>query len=174
VASTETARHDAIVESLRTKFATGVVDVDRSFGDLAVVVDKSAARDVLVYLRREKGFDLLSDIAGVDCLNLEDRRERFELEYVLYAIADDTRMRVRVPVPEGDLDVPTVADVWQSANWAEREAYEMFGFNFVGHPCLKRLLTHHEFKGHPLRKDYPVMGGQWCSTTSDLTDEMNE
>lgn len=174
MASNESARHDAIVSDLRSKFAAGVLDVDRSFDDLSVMVDKASVRAVLEYLRREKGFDLLSDIAGVDCMNLEDRRERFELEYVLYAIASDTRMRVRVPVPEDDLDVPTVSDVWQSANWAEREAYEMFGFNFVGHPCLKRLLTHHEFEGYPLRKDYPVMGGQWCSTTSDLTDEMNE
>jgi NADH/F420H2 dehydrogenase subunit C len=174
VASTETARHDALVKDLQSRFAKGVLDVDRSFDDLVVVVDRADARDVLVYLRREKGFDLLSDIAGVDCLNLDERRERFELEYILYAVAADTRMRVRVPVPEGDLDVPSVADVWQSANWGEREAYEMFGFNFVGHPCLKRLLTHHEFKGHPLRKDYPVMKGQWCSTTSDLTEEMNE
>jgi len=93
---------------------------------------------------------------------------------VLYAIATDTRVVVRVPVPEDDLDVPSVADVWQSANWGEREADEMFGFNLVGYPCLKRLLTHHEFEGYPLRKDYPVTGGQWCSTTSDLTDEMNE
>ena len=61
-----------------------------------------------------------------------------------------------------------------SANWGEREAFEMYGFNFVGHPCLKRLLTHHEFVGHPLRKDYPVMQGQWCTSMSDLTDEMNE
>ena len=79
-----------------------------------------------------------------------------------------------VPVSELDMDVPTATDLWKSANWAEREAFEMFGFNFVGHLCLKRLLTHHEFVGHPLRKDYPLMGGQWCATTSDMTEELNE
>ncbi len=105
---------------------------------------------------------------------MDDAPERFELEYTLYSVEDDCRVRVRVRVPETDMDVPTASNLWQSANWAEREAFEMFGFNFVGHPCLKRLLTHHEFEGHPLRKDYPVMGGQWCTVTSDLTDEMNE
>ena len=52
--------------------------------------------------------------------------------------------------------------------------FYLLGFNFVGHPCLKRLLTHHEFKGYPLRKDYPMMAGQWCTVTSDLIDELNE
>lgn len=174
MSSTETARHDAIVEATRAKFAERVLDVDRSFDDLVLVIDKHAAHDVLTFLRNEHGFNLLLDIAGVDLLKMEDYRERFELEYILYAIASDTRARVRVPVPESDLDIPTATDLWQSANWGERETWEMFGINFVGHPCLKRLLTHDEFVGHPLRKDYPVMGGQWCSTTSDLTDQMNE
>lgn len=174
MANTETARHDALVEAVGKKFGDSVLDVDRSYDDLVFVVDKSAAHDVLASLKNDHGFNLLLDIAGIDLLNIEERRERFEVEYILYAIEADTRARVRVPVPESDLDVPTATDLWQSANWAEREAWEMFGVNFVGHPCLKRLLTHHEFKGHPLRKDYPVMGGQWCTTTSDLTDQMNE
>jgi NADH/F420H2 dehydrogenase subunit C len=175
VASPETARHDALVEATTSKFGDGVIDVDRSFDDLALVVKKEIVHDVLAFLKAERGFDLLLDIAGVDLLNIEDHTgPRFEVEYILYAVADDTRARVRVPVPEDDLDVPTATDLWQSANWAERETWEMYGIDFTGHPCLKRLLTHHEFEGHPLRKDYPVMGGQWCSTTSDLTDQMNE
>jgi len=174
VATPETARHDALVEDIKKKFSGGVLDVDRSFDDLVVVVEKAVCHDVLAFLKTERGFDLLSDVAGVDCLELSGCPERFEVIYILYSIGSDTRMRVRVPVPESDMDVPTATDLWQSANWGEREAYEMFGFNFVGHPNLKRLLTHHEFQGHPLRKDYPVMKGQWCSTTSDLTEDLNE
>lgn len=175
MASPETARHDALVEATKAKFAAGIVDVDRSHGDLVLVVAKASAHDVLAFLRNEHGFDLLLDIAGIDLLNIEGHSgPRFEVEYVLYAVGSDTRARVRVSVPEDDLDVPTATDLWQSANWAERETWEMFGINFVGHPCQKRLLTHDEFVGHPLRKDYPVMKGQWCSTTSDLTDQMNE
>jgi NADH-quinone oxidoreductase subunit C/D len=175
VASNESARHDALVEAARSTFAESILDVDRSYDDLCLVVAKPVAHDVLAWLKNEHGFNLLLDIAGIDLLKIEDHTgERFEVEYILYAIGSDTRARVRVPVPESDLDVPTATDLWQSANWAERETWEMFGINFVGHPCLKRLLTHHEFEGYPLRKDYPVMGGQWCSTTSDLTDQLNE
>ncbi len=125
-------------------------------------------------LRHEKEFDLLLDVAGIDGIGLKGQKERFELEYIIYSISNDHRIRVRIRVPEDDMDMPTATDIWQSANWGEREAFEMYGFNFVGHPCLKRLLTHHEFQGFPLRKDYPVVQGQWCSRTSDLTDEMNE
>jgi len=174
LANPETAKHDAIVDEVKSAFGAAVLDVDRSYDDLALVVEKSAAHHILAHLREARKCDLLLDIAGVDCMDLPESRERFELEYMLYSVANDVRVRVRVPVPEGDMDVPTATDLWQSANWAEREAYEMFGFNFVGHPCLKRLLTHHEFQGHPLRRDYPVMGGQWCTTTSDMTEDLEE
>jgi NADH/F420H2 dehydrogenase subunit C len=174
LATSETAQHDALVADLKNRFGSKIIDVDRSFGDCTIVAERSVVRDLLAWLKNEKAFDLLMDMAGVDCMNLPVVRERFELNYMLYSVANNVRLRVEVPVPELDMDVPTVSDLWRSANWAEREAFEMFGFNFVGHPCLKRLLTHHEFKGHPLRKDYPVMAGQWCSSTSDMTEELNE
>ncbi|HEU4366063.1 MAG TPA: NADH-quinone oxidoreductase subunit C [Candidatus Krumholzibacteria bacterium] len=174
MASSETAQHDAIVADLKNRFGARIIDVDRSFGDCTIVVDKLAIHEVLAHLRNEKAFDLLMDMAGVDCMNLPSFRERFELNYMLYSVPNNVRLRVEVPVAELDMDVPTATDLWRSANWAEREAFEMFGFNFVGHPCLKRLLTHHEFKGHPLRKDYPIMAGQWCSSTSDMSEELNE
>jgi NADH/F420H2 dehydrogenase subunit C len=170
----ETAKHDALIEAVNSRFGDGVSDVDRSFDNLVFVVNKSVVHDVLAFLRDDHQFDLLLDIAGVDGLKLGDRKERFDIEYILYSVARDHRVQVRVTVPEDDMDVPTATDLWQSANWGEREAFEMYGFNFVGHPCLKRLLTHHEFEGFPLRKDYPITKGQWCSRTSDLTDEMNE
>jgi NADH/F420H2 dehydrogenase subunit C len=170
----ETEKHDALIEAVDSRFGERISGVDRSFGDLVFVVGKDAAHDLLDFLRRDHQFDLLLDIAGVDGLNLDGQRERFELEYILYSIPRDHRVRVRARVPEDDMNVPTATDLWQSANWGEREAFEMYGFNFVGHPCLKRLLTHHEFEGYPLRKDYPIMQGQWCSRTSDLTDELNE
>jgi len=172
--STDTQKHDAIVADIRGRFGDAVVDVDRSFDDCCVIVDKSVVHDVLAHMRDTHKMNLLMDIAGIDCLELEEYTERFELEYFLYSVPTDTRVRVRTLVPETDMDLPTATDLWQSANWGEREAFEMFGFNFVGHPCQKRLLTHHEFVGHPLRKDYPVMQGQWCSSSSDLTEEMEE
>ena len=174
MATKETPKHDALVAEMKQRFGAAILDVDRSYDDCAVILEKGALHDVLAYLKNERRFNLLLDIDGVDCLELAKSRERFEVVYVLYSIPDDLRLRVEVPVSELDMNVPTATDLWKSANWAEREAFEMFGFNFVGHPCLKRLLTHHEFVGHPLRKDYPLMGGQWCATTSNLTDELNE
>ena len=171
---TEKAKHDTLAEQAASKFGDKLVDVERTFDELVLVAGKDTVHDVLAWLHRDHGFDMLLDIAGIDCLKLPDHKERFEIEYIVYAVADDHRVRVRTPVPEDDMDVPTATDLWQSANWAEREAFEMYGFNFVGHPCQKRLLTHHEFEGHPLRKDYKITQGQWCSSTSDLTDEMNE
>ena len=170
----ETPKHDALVAEMKQRFGAAILDVDRSFDDCTVLLDKAKLHDVLVYLKNERRFNLLLDIGGVDCLELKQYRERFEVVYMLYSITDDLRVRLEVPVSELDMNVPTATDLWKSANWAEREAFEMYGFNFVGHPCLKRLLTHHEFVGHPLRKDYPLMGGQWCATTSDMTEELNE
>jgi NADH/F420H2 dehydrogenase subunit C len=170
----EIAQHNALAEAVSSRFGELVLEIDKSFDDLTIVAEKTSVHDLLAYLKNEKQFDLLLDVAGVDCLQLAQPRERFEIEYILYSVVNNHRVRVCVAVPEDDLDVATVTDLWESANWAEREAFEMYGFNFVGHPCLKRLLTHHEFKGNPLRKDYPVTQGQWCATTSDLTDELNE
>jgi NADH-quinone oxidoreductase subunit C len=174
VATSDTEKQDALVAEVQSRFGASVLDVDRAYDDCAIVVAKAALRDVLEFLKNERSFDFLMDIAGVDCMNLPSYRERFELAYMLYSSAGNYRVRIEVPIPELDMDVPTMSDLWKSANWAEREAFEMFGFNFVGHPCLKRLLTHHEFVGHPLRKDYPVMAGQWCTSTSDMTEELNE
>jgi len=168
----EKAKHDVLVEEAKTKFSG--LAVDRSFDELVLDAGRDVVHDVLAWLHRDKGFDMLLDIVGVDCLELAGCETRFELEYIIYAVADDVRVRIRTQVAGDDMDIPTATDLWQSANWAEREAYEMYGFNFVGHPCQKRLLTHHEFVGHPLRKDYKITKGQWCSSTSDLTDEMNE
>jgi NADH-quinone oxidoreductase subunit C len=174
VSSKDAARHDDLVAKLRERFGAAVLDVDRSFDDCAVTVDRAVIHDVLTYLKNEHRFDLLMDIAGIDCMNLPSFRERFEVAYMLYSVPADLRVRIEIAVPELDMNVPTATDLWKSANWAEREAGEMFGFTFVGHPCQKRLLTHHEFVGHPLRKDYPVMAGQWCTVTSDMTEELNE
>lgn len=170
----DTAKHEALIEAAQARFGDRITDVDRQFDNLVFVADRSAVHDVLDFLKSDFGFDMLLDVVGVDCLKLQSGAERFELEYILYSVPRDHRVQVRTRVPEDDMDIPTASDLWQSANWGEREAFEMYGFNFVGHPCLKRLLTHHEFEGFPLRKDYPITKGQWCSRTSDLTDEMNE
>lgn len=161
---------NSIIEHVKERFGDAIESSDRPFGDAVLTVGKARIRDVLSQLK-EQGFDLLLDIAGVDGMHL-GRRERFEIVYNLCALEDDMRLRVKVFVPESDMHLPTVSGLWQSANWAEREAYDMFGFVFDGHPNLVRILCHREFVGHALRKDYPIMKGQWATGTSDLKPDL--
>lgn len=161
---------DSIVEELRGELGDAVEAADRPYGDVVLTVAKNRVHDALSGLKT-RGFDLLLDIAGVDGLHL-GRRERFEIVYFLYSVRDDLRLRVKAFVPESDMNFPTATDLWQAANWAEREAYDMFGFQFDGHPNLVRILCHREFVGHALRKDYPVLKGQWATGTSDLRPDL--
>jgi NADH-quinone oxidoreductase subunit C/D len=114
-------------------------------------------REALVELCRDlrtnpkTKFDLLLDVCGADYPGREDR---FEAVYHLYSIPTGRRLRLKVPLSEADPSLPTVTSVWKGANWFEREAYDLFGFRFDGHPHLRRILTHDAFQGHALRKDY--------------------
>ena len=166
------ANLDNILNGLKDGHTDAVEAVSDSFGDTVVTIARSRLLDVLTSLK-EQGFDLLLDIAGVDNLNRECK-ERFEVVYMLYSSTQDLRLRVKVYVPENDLNLPSATGLWQSANWGEREAFDMFGFNFEGHPNLTRILCHHEFVGHALRKDYPTLKGQWASGTSDLRPDLEK
>ncbi|HZI63638.1 MAG TPA: NADH-quinone oxidoreductase subunit C, partial [Thermoanaerobaculia bacterium] len=118
-------------------------------------------REVLVQLARQlrddpaTRFDLLLDLGGVDYPDRPDAEGgRFEAVYHLYSLPRGERLRLKVPVTEGDPVLPSLIPVWKAADWFEREAYDMFGLRFDGHPNLRRILTHEAFQGHPLRKDY--------------------
>jgi len=124
-------------------------------GQAVVTAAADVAVDALRTLRDdpELRFDLLADVTAVDYLG---RSPRWEVVYELRSVAHGHRLRVKVPVDGDDPVVPTATGVWKSANWAEREAYDMFGIRFAGHPDLRRILMYPEFQGHPLRKDYPL------------------
>jgi NADH/F420H2 dehydrogenase subunit C len=166
----EMEQMEKILAGINERFPEAVGEVDRSFDDMTLSVDRGQVHAVLKHLE-ETGFNMLIDIAGVDARDL-GRQERFELVYMLYSIPQNLRLRVKVFVTEDNMELPTATDLWQSANWAEREAYDMFGFRFKGHPNLVRILCHREFEGHALRKDYPVMKGQWATGTSDLQPDL--
>jgi NADH-quinone oxidoreductase subunit C/D len=146
-----------------------------SHGDLVYAVRRAGLRRVLRALRDDEQlrFDMLMDLSGVDRLHLRQQYERFEVVYELYSLWNGWRLRLRVPVPESDARVDSVHDLWKAADWSEREVYDMFGLRFDGHPNLKRILCHHEFVGHPLRKDYDRTRGQWCATSESLEDELS-
>ncbi len=134
--------------------ATPLAD-EVAHGQAAIVLERSALPAALQTLRDhpETRFEMLSDLTAVDYLG---RTPRFEVVYQLYSLTLNHRLRVKVPVPEDDPIVPTATGVWKSANWAEREAWDMLGIRFAGHPDLRRILMYPEFEGYPLRKDYPL------------------
>jgi NADH-quinone oxidoreductase subunit C len=123
-------------------------------GDATAVVEPARILDVLRLLRDDSqlAFDVLSDVTAVDYL---PRRPRFEVVYHLYSIPHNLRVRVKAPVEEGDARIASAVPLYASANWMEREVWDLYGIRFDGHPDLRRLLLYDEFEGHPLRKDYP-------------------
>ncbi len=159
-----------LVDELGREIEDAVTGRDTAFGDMTAAVDRSKIHEVLVFFK-ERGFNQLLDIGCVDYLG-RPKQERFELVYILYSIRRNLRIRLQVSLPEENPSVPTATDLYQAANWAEREAYDMFGVDFTGHPNLIRILCHHEFEGHALRKDYPIMKGQWCSGTRNMVNDL--
>jgi NADH-quinone oxidoreductase subunit C len=121
-------------------------------------VPKTDLLEVLEFLKRDRGFDLLVDITCVDYLNYRGATDRFGLVYLLANTTTNERLTVRVFLNEPDLTVRSSVPLWSAANWLEREVWDMFGIRFQGHPDLRRVLLPEEFAAHPLRKDYPLQG----------------
>jgi NADH-quinone oxidoreductase subunit C len=97
-------------------------------------------------------FDMLTDVTAVDYLGEEPR---FEMVYHLYSVPKNKRLRIKARVAESAPEIATLCELWPSANWMEREVWDLYGIRFTGHPDLRRILLYEEFQGHPLRKDYP-------------------
>ena len=123
-------------------------------GDATAVVDRDRLLDVLALLRddRELDFAMLTDVTAVDYL---PRTPRFEVVYHLYSPAKNHRVRIKARVSEEDARVPSACALYASADWMEREVWDLYGIRFDGHPDPRRILLYEEFEGHPLRKDYP-------------------
>ncbi len=141
---------------LQARFPGGVLALHKECGQDALDVAREAAHEVLQALK-DDGFDMLVDVCGVDYLKL-DRPERFAAVYHLLNTRTLARVRVRAYVPESDPRVRTASDLWPSAAWAEREAFDLYGIVFEGHRDLRRILMPENYEGHPLRKDYPLKG----------------
>lgn len=141
---------------LRERFPEAVQAVSEFRGETTVVVDKGQLRAVMTFLKEseEALYDLLVDIAGVDS---GSESPRFFVVYLLHSIKFNNRLRVKIPVAEGTA-LDTVSDIWKTADWMEREVYDMFGITFSNHPDLRRILLPDDFVGHPLRKDFPLKG----------------
>lgn len=148
------AADDPVARALAERFGEAVASMRSLAGDLTLAVRREALREVCTALKEEHGFDLLVDLCGVD---FPKRPERFEVVVHLYSFAANRRVRVKTAVGE-EAAVPSLVPVFPAANWPEREAWDMFGIRFEGHPDLTRILLWEGFNGHPLRKDFPVEG----------------
>jgi NADH-quinone oxidoreductase subunit C len=144
------------VDKLRERDASWVANVVEAFGEITVFVPGERISDVCLFLRDEQQFDLLADICGAD--NGPEADPRFEVNYHLFSTIHHNRIRLKVLLSEDSPVVPTVTRVWRTADWHERETFDLFGVNFEGHPDLRRILLPSEFDGHALRKDFPLRG----------------
>lgn len=150
------SENNRAVVNLKEKFASSVIDVVEFRGEVTITVAKAAILDVLSYLKKELQYNQLTDVTAVDYLGKKD--DRFMMVYQLLSIPHKDRLRIKCPVAEGDCKVPSATQVWSTANWLEREVYDLFGIVFDKHPDLRRILMTDDWVGHPLRKDYPLQG----------------
>ncbi len=149
------AQHEAALTPLGAEMVGALgVEAQVAFGELTLVAPRERIVEVLTALRDQFGFQQLLDLCGVD---YPDRKERFEVVYHLLSMTRNARLRVKVSTDETQ-PVPSVISAYPAANWFEREAYDMYGMLFSGHPDMRRLLTDYGFEGHPLRKDFPMTG----------------
>lgn len=145
---------------LNEKFPGNNFKYLEAFGNNVIEVPKDEVVKVLAHLKMTRRFDFLMHITAVD---YPQREKRFEVVYELFSSKDFSRVRIKALVGEGE-PIPTAIPVWRSANWFEREAWDMFGIEFAGHPNLRRFLVHHQFQGYPLRKDYDADHQQHCTS----------
>ncbi|MDD5384341.1 MAG: NADH-quinone oxidoreductase subunit C [Gallionella sp.] len=156
----------ADLSTLRTSL-TGLLGdkltgMEERLGELTVVVKAAGMLGALTRLRDAAGFEQMIDLCGVDYSAYGDgawEGRRFAIVYHLLSVAHNTRLRVRIFAEEDDFPLlESVTDIWPCANWYEREAFDLYGIVFTGHPDLRRILTDYGFVGNPFRKDFPLSG----------------
>jgi len=142
------------VRSIETGVPGAVLGSKEFAREITVTVDRAKIADVARHLKEVEDFRYCVDVTAVDW---RDRQPRFDVVYHFYSFSKNDRIRVKCAAGEGE-DVPSIALVFLAANWPERETWDMYGIRFSGHPDLRRILTWEGFKGHPLRKDFPLEG----------------
>jgi len=154
-----------LVAALRTEHEGWVAETIEAFGEVTLVVPRAAIAEVCAHLKAAPGFefDMLADLTGVD--RGPEEEPRFEVNYHLFSTKRYHRLRLKVLLDQEDTHVPTVTGVWRTANWHERETFDMFGVIFDGHPDLRRILLPDDWQGHALRKDFPLRGYEPYSLT---------
>ena len=150
------------VEKIEAKFQNNIL-LKNSFRDeLSLTVTKDSLIEIMTFCKKYLGFDYLVDLTAVDNLGTNPR---YEVVYELYSYSDSCHLRIKVGVDESEREVSSVVGLWPTANWHEREAFDMIGVTFSGHPDMRRILMWAGYPYYPLRKDFPLAG-----KTSDMPD----
>jgi NADH-quinone oxidoreductase subunit C len=146
-----------IVDRLKEKFLNEIVDVTQFRDQVFVSIKKEKITEICRYLHDDPDIymDYLADLCGVD---YPEKRHRFEVVYNLYSLKHNHRLMLKAQLSEDDPYIDSVTQVWNGANWHEREACDMYGILFNDHPDLRRILMPEDWEGYPLRKDYPLKG----------------
>lgn len=142
-----------LVRRYRDRFGSAILDALEDRKQPYLIVDAVHLSDIASYSRDEEKFDLLEDFTAVDWPR---REKRFDLIAILYSFPHNTRLRLKIPIA-ADEHPSSLVDIWPTADWLEREIYDMFGVEFAGHPGLKRILLPDGWQGFPLRKDYDIL-----------------
>lgn len=148
----------AVLEALKQKFGDAIWETHSLFGDDTAVVDPDKWFDIARWLKTDPRMSMTMFV-DLTCVDYPDRDPRFEVVMHLRSLERGHRLRLKARIGDAEADaaeIDAVTPIWSGANWFEREAYDMFGVVFRGHPDLRRILMYPEFKGHPLRKDYPA------------------
>ena len=148
---------DEMSEKLSIAFPAAIIDQSRFRDECTLRIQASALRDICLHARDTLGFNYLIDVSSVDHFGDEPR---YEVVYELYSMRDCVHLRLKISVSEDSCTVPTVSDIWPTADWHEREVYDMMGIEFSNHPDLRRILMWDGYPYHPLRKDFPLQGKQ--------------
>jgi len=147
-----------LLTALQREHPHWVTEIIEAFGEVTAVVPRLRIVEVCNALKTgpDTKFDFLADLCGVD--RGVEEEPRFEVNYHLFSTTKHHRLRLKVLLAESNVQVPTVTGVWRTANWHERETFDLFGILFDGHPDLRRILLPDDWQGHALRKDFPLRG----------------
>ena len=149
-----TAWEGELPSRLKAEFAGRIADAASYLGQNFLVVTSDAVIEVLEFLKLELDFDFLADLTAV---HYPKEEQQFEVVYTLYSYARNERLRIKTRIKDGER-AATATGVFPTSNWMEREVFDMFGIEFSGHPDMRRMLLPDEWTGHPLRKDYSILG----------------
>jgi NADH-quinone oxidoreductase subunit C len=159
-----------LAERIQQDYPNGFVNAVEWRGDVAVTVKREFLHEIALFLHHDPEMDFRY-IVHVSSVDWPDDEERFEVVYEFYSIRKRHRIRLKTRVSESDCIVDSLSDIWQGANFMEREVYDMMGIRFRNHPDLRRILMPDEYtEGYPLRKDFPLQGKGWRDTFEFLNE----